>query len=141
MPMTVNVGLSRKRSANFNSDGVTIGLSAELDQSLLTQPARLQGEVAKLYTQARAAIERESCGEDPSPTGGRLASNSNGHTRPSPNGVRPITASQTRALHAITSKLHLELDTLCDERFGKRHGELSIREASELIDHLKKEVA
>ncbi len=141
MPMTVNVGLSRKRSANYNSDGVTISLSAELDQSLLTQPSRLQGEVAKLYTQARAAIERESCGEEPAPTGGRFASHSNGDARSGSGGVRPITASQSRALHAIASKHHLELDVVCDERFGKRHGELSIREASELIDHLKKEVA
>ncbi len=141
MPMTVNVGLSRKRSANYNSDGVTISLSAELDQSLLTQPSRLQGEVAKLYTQAREAIDRESCGEEPAPTGGRLAQHSNGHVRSGSGGVRPVTASQTRALHAIASKHHLELDTLCEERFGKRHGELSIREASELIDHLKQEVA
>ncbi len=141
MPMTVNVGLSRKRSANYNSDGVTISLSAELDQALLTQPSRLQGEVAKLYTQAREAIERESCGEDPAPIAGRVGQHSNGHTRSGSGGVRPITPSQTRALHAIASKHHLELDSLCEERFGKRHQEVSIREASELIDHIKKEVA
>lgn len=38
MPLTVNVGLSHKTSENFNSRGVSINLTAELDQSLLARP-------------------------------------------------------------------------------------------------------
>ena len=42
MPLTINVGLSRKRSENYQSEGVSINVTAELDQALLTQPRRLQ---------------------------------------------------------------------------------------------------
>ena len=34
MPLTVNVGISRKASANYQSAGLSINLTAELDQSL-----------------------------------------------------------------------------------------------------------
>jgi len=39
MPLTVNVGISRKAPANYQSAGVSIKLTAELDQSLLADPA------------------------------------------------------------------------------------------------------
>jgi hypothetical protein len=35
MPLTVNVGISRKSSANYQSAGVSINLTAEIDQSLI----------------------------------------------------------------------------------------------------------
>ena len=38
MPLTVNVGISRKASANYQSQGLSINLTAELDQSLLADP-------------------------------------------------------------------------------------------------------
>lgn len=149
MPMTVSVGLSRKRSANYNSDGVTINLSAELDQSLLSQPQRLQGEVSKLYTQAREAIERESIGEA-SPTNhthanGAHASRFNGSNGSNGNsssgGPRPMTASQSRALYALASKAGLDLEAEATTRFGTHVGGLDIRQASQLIDELKKVTA
>jgi hypothetical protein len=59
MPLTVNVGLNRKASRDFQSAGVSINLSAELDMGLLGDPPRLQHEVAKVYAQASEAIDRQ----------------------------------------------------------------------------------
>jgi len=47
MPLVVNVGLNRKASRDYQSAGVSINLSAELDSGLINDPARLQAEVAK----------------------------------------------------------------------------------------------
>ena len=57
MPLVVNVGLNRKASRDYQSAGVSINLSAELDSGLINDPARLQAEVAKVYAQAQAALE------------------------------------------------------------------------------------
>ena len=42
MPMAINVGLSRKSSKDFQSEGRSINISAELDQSPLTKPREKQ---------------------------------------------------------------------------------------------------
>jgi hypothetical protein len=60
MPLTVNVGISRKSSANYQSTGVSINLTAELDQSLLADPPRLQTEIDRIYAQAKTALERKA---------------------------------------------------------------------------------
>ena len=73
MPLTINVGLSRKSSENYQSRGVSINVSAELDQSLLADPRRLQREIAGLYLQAEEALE-EQCGEANGHSNGRSES-------------------------------------------------------------------
>ncbi len=52
MPLNINVGLSRKASENYQSSGVSINLTAELDSSLLSRPTELQHEIEALYQQA-----------------------------------------------------------------------------------------
>jgi hypothetical protein len=59
MPLTVNVGISRKASANYQSQGLSINLTAELDQSLLADPPRLQLEIDRIYAQAEQALDRQ----------------------------------------------------------------------------------
>ena len=59
MPLVVNVGLNRKASRDYQSAGVSINLSAELDSGLINDPARLQAEVAKVYAQAQAALDSQ----------------------------------------------------------------------------------
>jgi hypothetical protein len=60
MPLTVNVGISRKSSVNYQSAGVSINLTAELDQSLLADPPRLQSEIDRIYAQAETALDRKA---------------------------------------------------------------------------------
>ena len=59
MPLTVNVGLNRKASRDFQSAGVSINLAAELDMGLLADPPRLQHEIEKVYMQAEAALDKQ----------------------------------------------------------------------------------
>ena len=56
MPLIVTVGLIRKRSENYQSDGASISLSAELDHSLLARPEALQAQIDSLYEQADTAL-------------------------------------------------------------------------------------
>src|SRR5665213_3056359 len=70
MPLSINVGLSRKASKDYQSTGVSINVTAELDQSLLAKPDELQAQVANLYAQAESALEQQANGMsqgEPSP--------------------------------------------------------------------------
>jgi hypothetical protein len=59
MPLSINVGLSRKASKDFQSTGVSINFTAELDQSLLARPDELQEQIHGLYAQAEKALDRQ----------------------------------------------------------------------------------
>ena len=41
MPLTINVGLSRKASKDYQSTGVSINVTAELDSAFLSKPDQL----------------------------------------------------------------------------------------------------
>jgi len=152
MPLTINVGLSRKRSENYQSDGVSLNLTAELDQSLLAKPDELQQQIDALYEQAEQAIDRQVAPPGSRPDSSRFAhsqdtlraeprGNGNGR-RPAPsprrNGnVAPMTASQRRAILAIAERLGIDARQEAVDVVGSEFDRLDIRQASELIDHLK----
>ena len=142
MPLTINVGLSRKSSENYQSRGVSINVTAELDQALLAKPDRLQSQISGLYRQAEVAlrdqvIKGNGQQDEPSTNGQRSQQES---TRP--NGDhRPATNSQLRALNAIADRLDIDLHDECRHEFGCRPKELGIRQASQLIDQLKAQQA
>jgi hypothetical protein len=111
MPLTVNVGLSRKSSENYQSQGLSINITAELDQSLLADPPRLQTEIDRIYAQAEDALERQaSAGKQPSQQqaparhaaqpangNGRAPYSNNGHGHANSNGTSqrpPVQHSQ-----------------------------------------------
>ena len=167
MPLTVNVGLSRKSSENYQSQGLSINITAELDQSLLADPPRLQDEIDRIYAQADDALERQSAPKKPVPQPARPpvprpqqngqthhrrngpATNQGGPFRPTarqdgdhdgvPYGgpVRPATASQMRALRSLAKRLDCDLADLMTETFGIATVQTDIRQASRLIDILK----
>src|SRR5271156_456688 len=60
MPLSINVGLSRKDSKDYQSTGVSINVSAELDQALLARPQELQKQIDALYGQAASALDRHA---------------------------------------------------------------------------------
>ena len=60
-------------------------------------------------------------------------SQSNGNGRAS----SPMTASQRRAILAIAKRGDINLDAECCDFIGEEFDRLSLRQASELIDHLK----
>lgn len=152
MPLTVNVGLSRKSSHNYNSTGVSLNLTAEMDQALLAHPGRLQKEIAALYEHVEAAVARQE-GSPPSAPSRRngaahapgrgasvvVASNGAGNGRSDrPGDAGPAaTASQIRALRAICRRLDIDLDQAAEDELGVPADQLGVRQASQLIDALK----
>jgi hypothetical protein len=173
MPLSVNVGLSRKRSKDYQSEGVSINLTAELDQSLLARPEELQQQIDGLYQQAEAALDRQVSvtqpqsqsrqqqpqqhRSQPSRNGGynrNAVGNGNGRGNNYPQQQQPpqsngsgngsgrpnagtMTESQKRAINAIARRLNLDAVYECQQVFGWELDKLSIKQASELIDHLK----
>lgn len=142
MPLTVNVGLSRKASQNYQSAGTSINLTAELDQSLLARPDELQRQIGDLYQQAEHAMTRQASQPSSAPASSQGQANAagggNGNGRNGGNGqVAPMTQSQLRAIHAIAKRLGIDPAAECMRQFGWDLNRLSIRDASTIIDHLK----
>jgi hypothetical protein len=137
MPLSINVGLSRKASKDYQSTGVSINVTAELDQALLARPDQLQKQIGDLYAQAHHALDGQmnqlSGPNRPAsrPTSRNNGANGNGRYS------APMTASQRRAILAIATRWEFDPDQESRERFGTDFDHLSISEASKLIDHLK----
>ncbi|MBI1338357.1 MAG: hypothetical protein GC164_15550 [Phycisphaera sp.] len=158
MPLTLNVGLSRKASRDFQSTGLSINITAELDQSLLSRPDELQAQIDALYEQAEQALSRqaEKSSNTPAPStqrqtdytergdrSDRRYSRPDTTRRPSSNGRNghdrstAMTRSQRRAIESIARRLGLEPEAEVDQEFGWVFNDLTLREASKVIDHLK----
>lgn len=143
MPLVINVGLNRKSSRNYQSQGTSINITAELDPALLASPQRLQDEIAALYRQAETALDQQSsriAATQPSPSPDpRLNGPPHAHTTPqrpeSP--LRSVTRNQLHALHDLAEGLGTDLESIAREVFAKPPRDLNIREASKLIDQLK----
>ena len=163
MPLSVNVGLSKKSSANYQSLGQSINLTTELDQFLLARPRELPAQIAALYAQAQTALDQAGRGpavtDDAAPSGRVSASShgpATGNGRVSPeasvqsagngtahqpsNGHRPteacLTASQRRAIYAIAKRHNLDVQTACQDEYGVAVDDLTIKQASGFIDFL-----
>ena len=137
MPPSINVGLSRNASKDYQSTRVSINVTAELDQALLARSDQLQEQIRDMYAQAHHALDGQmnSLADSGSP-GIRPAPKNNG-TNDNGHGSASMTASQRRAILAIAKRWEIKVDYECHERFATAFNDLSIRQASDLIDHLK----
>jgi hypothetical protein len=152
----LNVGVSRKvGQPDYGSVGASCHLELEINPDLLEGDlegfhARVRSayvaahqavhdELARL--QAPVAVPPESSAPPPrSPANGRA--NGNGPTEPPPTGrsraSKPATDNQIRAIRSIARRQNADLDGLIRQEFGvERPEDLSLRQASELIDILK----
>jgi len=141
MPLSINVGLSRKASKDYQSTGVSINVTAELDSTLLAKPDELQKQIDGLYHQAQSAIDRQVGSPEPARQTHReqrQAPNNgdNGRTASNGNGAK-MTTSQRRAIDAITDRLGINAHSEARDIIGIDLDDLTVRQASELIDHLK----
>ena len=150
MPVKLNIGLSRKvGEANFGSRGASVNLEVELDSGIISDQQRFQERVRALYAQARQSINAELDLPSEGPAieqpvvqrnGHASAHNGNGSQGRQEGGL--ATQSQVRAIFAIARRNRLDPKNLVLERFGlERPEDLSIRDASSLIDDLKRGVA
>ena len=142
MPLAISVGLSRKASRNYQSAGISINVTAELDQALLAKPQELQHQIADLYHQAAQALDRQALLPpqerrriEPANGNGRYPG-SNGNGRPVAPAGR-ISESQRRAIIAIARRLGVDPEQEAQQLVGAGIEGLSLRQASRLIDHLK----
>jgi hypothetical protein len=131
--LKLNVGFNRKTGeANYGSRGASVNLELELDSSLIGDADRLKDRIRQLFLLAKASVEEELAGNG-APAGSN--GSGNGQARST---ARRATASQARALRAITERHKLDLHALLRDRFHvDQPEELSITEASALIDELK----
>ena len=152
--LKLNVGLSRKiGEANYGSRGASVHLELEVESGLATDPGALRDRVRQLFQMARVSVDEElqMAGPVGNGSGGRSGDHGNGNGSGNGNGHgddrgrgtrrssgRGATQSQVRAIHAIANRQQLDLAGELHARFGvERPEDLSISEASELIDSIK----
>lgn len=131
MPMTLNIGHSRKvGEPNYSSRGASLNLQIEVEGSLVNEPQRLRESIRNLFALARSAVEEELHGSR-SDSCDRPAVNGNGSAPP------PATASQLRAIQALSRRRQVDLSSLLGDRYGHDQPDrLSLNEASSLIEDL-----
>lgn len=166
MPMKLSVGLSRKLGLpDYSSIGANSQLELELDQSLFQ--GDLEGfrqQIRQMYSACTEAIHEElarqlgsssaaaalarpaaaasaphtSLNGNGNGNGHAAEGHGNGHAAATVNGVRRATASQVRAIYGIAGRLRLDIASRLREQFQiERPEDLSVADASELIDDLK----
>jgi hypothetical protein len=146
MPIKLNCGLSRKvADQNYGSRGASINVEVEVESSLAGNPTALKDRIKRIFGLVRDSLSEElnSAGNSQvRPTGQNAQQPGSGASTGTGNGqkaapVRAATQSQIRAIGAIAKRLRLNLDELLGQRFQvKRAQELSIKQASQLIDEL-----
>jgi len=142
VPLSINVGLSRKASQDFQSTGVSINVTAELDQSLLARPEELQQQIAGLYAQAEHALDRQAGAPGPPDTrppreNAHYGRNGHGTAGRSNGNGGGMTDSQRRAIFAIARDARVDPAYESEQMIGAPLDQLNVRQASDLIDHLK----
>jgi hypothetical protein len=154
MPLKLNVGLSRKvGEPNYGSRGASVNLEMELDSALISEPGKLQDRIRQLFGVVRTSLAEElnggSChlksgneagnGHQPSDSENHPQTAQRAPSGPRNGGQRLATPSQAKALYAITKAQRIDLIELLRSRFRvSRADDLTIKEASQLIDELKR---
>lgn len=144
MPLTVNIGLSRKiGDQNYGSKGASVNVQMELDSSLIQEPAKLKERITQLFSLVRTSLHEElnGNGNAPSPKSSNANPNNGDAHAPAVERVpkiRPATQSQVRAIHSICRDKDVNLAGFLKELYGVEIPEkLTIKQASEAIDKLK----
>jgi hypothetical protein len=143
--LKLNIGLSRKvGEANFSSRGASVNLELEVESGLVREPDKLHEKIRSLFSLAKRSVEEELNGQSHADQNGNGNGNgphngTNGNGSSTTNG-RQATVSQVRAIHAIANRQKLDLAAELRSRFGvDRPDDLSLSQASELIDAIKPE--
>ncbi len=132
--LKLNAGISRKvGEPNYGSRGATVHLELEVESHLIQDPDGLTDRIRKLFQLAKRAVDEEL-------NGGSSKSSPDREPNRSDNGqrqTRPATESQLRAIRAIADRQKIDPVTAARDRFGVGLDQLSLKEASTLIDQLK----
>lgn len=146
MPLKLNVGASQKvADQNYGSRGASVNLEIELDSSLVTDAAKLQERIRQLFGLVRTSLAEELNGNGNALSNGNGNGNGqaqptdgNGHGASRSGGQRQATQSQVKAIHSIARNRRIDIAQFLSTRFHvSRPDDLSIKEASQVIDDLK----
>ena len=145
MPVKINVGVAKKvGQPNFGSAGANCNVEFEIDGGYDNgSTEKFQNAVRRAYAACREAVESELTeqeeeskpqleGSKQSRTTNRTATQSNPVTQ-----TRGATASQVRAIYAISNHNGISLEAVLSEFNVSRPDDLSVRDASNVIDQLK----
>ena len=155
MPLRLNVGVSRKVGLpDYGSVGASCHLEVELDATVIERDLDgFHAQVREVYVAAHQAVHDElarlqapvAAPQDAPASRPRHITNGhangNVHTDRQPAGRsrarKPATENQVRAIRSIASRQHADLDGLVRDFGVERPEDLSLKQASELIDMLK----
>lgn len=160
MAITINVGGSKKVSHNYDSQGVSLNITAEVPNDALTEPQKIADNAQDLFDLVNGLLDEQIAKlsqADTKPSNGNTyqsngRGNSNGegrgrhqsNTRSSGNAHsgrnpgRPLTQAQQRAITNMAKRLNEDADAWVHHEFGvDKVVDLNVRQASEFIDTLK----
>lgn len=145
MPLKLNVGVTKKvGESNYGSRGASVSFEVEVESALVREPDELREKIRYLFREAQSAVEEQlngggsggGSGSNKHYDHGRHGNGSGHHERNG--GERPATNSQVRAIRAIADRQRIDLAGRLREDYGIAEvDQLSLRQASELIDRLK----
>jgi hypothetical protein len=167
--LKANVGLSRKLSENYNSNGFSLNLEGEINASL-DDPESVIERINELFNvaeealsqqvdrhQSDSAIASRDADHQPSPRQGRSNSQPsqtpdhhsparNGHRDAPPQNGEPATNKQIQFLQTLAKRQKLfgpKLEAFIEETIGRRSSpyDLLKKEAGTLIEALNPEEA
>ena len=148
MPLRLQLSVARKvGQPDYGSVQALCQIDMELSNDALDDQERLQSHVRRAYNECATAVADELARQTDSPiaakrnghpNGHDSNGNGNGHRGPSNGNGRKATASQVRAIHALANKNRINIGSRLLESHGcDRPDDLSIQQASEVIDELK----
>jgi len=168
--LKVNVGLSRKVTEDYNSQGFSLNIEGELPSDVLNDSDALAESTNRIFDLANALLDeqvRKATNPEPDIRSERNGGNGNGHStngngngrtysRPSNGngnggnghngnghngGERLLTQAQFRAITNMARKVNVDADLWARDEFGvSKVGELTVKQASEAIDLLKQQI-
>jgi len=144
--LKLNAGFSRKvGEPNYGSRGASVNVELEVESSLVGDADALMNRIRNLFAIAKRAVDAELNNElviQETP-GSRTNRSENASRNGRSTEVEPVryaTASQVRAIRTICSRQGMDAAQVANEMFRVDDlNELTLREASTLIDHLKTE--
>ena len=128
----LNAGISRKvGEPNYGSKGASVNVELELESAVVNDTDALHEKIRKLFALAKRSVDEELGMSSSQPTTNGTNGGQNGSAS------RPATDGQKRAVWALCNKLGLDQDQEARATFDRPVSQLTLPEASQLIDRLK----
>ncbi len=127
----LNAGVSRKvGEPNYGSRGASVNVELELESTVVNDTDALHEKIRRLFALAKKSVDEE-LGISTS------VANNGGTNAPSNGEARAATDKQKHAIAAICVENGFDGDQEALDMFDRPASQLTLSEASRLIDHLK----